>query len=33
MKNLNDVISSVDDVLNSAKKGDFDEMLAKNWRI
>ncbi len=29
MKNLNDVISSVDDVLNSAKKGDFDELLAK----
>lgn len=29
MKNLNDVISSVDDVLNSAKRGNFDEVLSK----
>ena len=29
MKNLNDVISSVDDVLNSAKRGIFDEVLSK----
>ena len=29
MKNFNDVISEVDDVISSAKKGNFDEVLNK----
>ena len=29
MKNFNDVINEVDEVINSAKKGNFDELLSK----
>ena len=29
MKNFNDVISGVDEVINSAKQGNFDEVLSK----
>lgn len=29
MKNLNDIVSGVDEVLNSAKHGNFEEVLAK----
>ena len=29
MKNFNDVINEVDEVINSAKKGNFDEVLSK----
>lgn len=29
MRNLNDIVSGVDEVLNSAKRGNFEEVLAK----